>query len=87
MTVSTCENLGGSASYDTDNGTAVVCLADGTCEHTAIVACEAGDGCCAPGCDIDNDLDCTACAPKNSACIADGDCCSNQCINDICRGE
>ena len=72
---------------DSDNCTADVCLGDGTCEHTAIVACEAGDGCCAPGCDIDNDPDCAACAPKNSACIADGDCCSNQCINDICRGE
>jgi len=72
---------------DSDNCTDDACLADGTCEHTAIVACEAGDDCCAPGCHAGNDSDCTDCLPKNSVCTADGDCCSNKCRNGSCRGE
>ncbi len=72
---------------DSEDCTIDACLPDGTCQHTAIVACETGDGCCAPGCDSNIDLDCTACLPKNSACTAGSQCCSNKCRGGICRGS
>ena len=50
-------NPGGACDDGKACTTADTC-ANGTCSGTAVVACQSGDGCCPPGCDISVDDDC-----------------------------
>jgi hypothetical protein len=44
----------------TDSATGAADTCNRACVHTAITACQNGDGCCAPGCNNGNDNDCSA---------------------------
>jgi hypothetical protein len=50
-------NDGNACTVDTLGGNPSQCTA--VCVHTPINACTGGDGCCAPGCNANNDTDCT----------------------------
>lgn len=64
---------------DAMSGRAELCNV--VCINEPITACVSGDGCCAPGCTVDNDDDCT-CEPKSCADV--GAVCGT--IDDGCGG-
>jgi hypothetical protein len=53
-----CED-GDSCTSDILTGSALTC--DAQCDQSPILLCNDNDGCCAPGCDINNDNDCDPC--------------------------
>jgi serine protease AprX len=67
---------------DANACTADACNPGTGCTHT-FPACGPNDGCCGPGCTLANDPNC--CAPKNTTCTVNSQCCSNNCRNGRCR--
>jgi hypothetical protein len=65
-------------------GSAVACSAQ--CKHQAISQCKNGDGCCAPGCNHDNDDDCAGTTPIGGACAQPADCASGACLQPAATG-
>ena len=89
---SSCDD-GNACTSDGASGQASSC--DRVCTHTAITACQGGDGCCAPGCNNSNDSDCSpSCGDHvvNNGERCDGNCptsCvdTNACTSDVLSGS
>jgi hypothetical protein len=78
----------------TDSATGAAGNCNRACVHTAITACQGGDGCCAPGCNNGNDSDCSASCgngTREGSERCDGNCptvCNdnNACTTDVLSG-
>ena len=77
-------NGGGSCTENSECDDGQFCNGAETC---AAGSCQGGsDPCPGQGCDATNDK-CVSCGGNKAPCGVNSDCCSNQCINEKCRGN